>query len=92
MKMVAISIRLDERDKEALDKMCAEMGMSVATFFTIYAKRALRERRIPFEVNAPKESFYSAANLRALEESGQQLREGKTITKTIDELEALADA
>ena len=90
--MTAISIRLEDKDKEDLDKMCAEMGMSVATFFTIYAKRALRERRIPFEVNAPKEPFYSAANLRALEESERQLREGKTVTKTMDELEALADA
>ena len=90
--MTAITIRLDEKDKEALDMMCAEMGMSVATFFTIYAKRAPRERRIPFEVNAPRDPFYSAANLRALEESEQQLREGKVVTKTIEELEALANA
>ena len=90
--MTAISIRLDDKDKEALDLMCAEMGMSVATFFTIYAKRALRERRIPFEVNAPKDPFYSASNIRALQESERQLREGKTVTKTMDELEAFADA
>ena len=90
--MTAISIRLEDKDKEELDKMCAEMGMSVATFFVIYAKRALRERRIPFEVNAPRDPFYSASNLRALQESEQQLRDGKTVSKTIDELEAFADA
>ena len=32
--MTAISIRLEDKDKQALDEMCAEMGMSVSTFFT----------------------------------------------------------
>ena len=90
--MVAISIRLEERDKEELDAMCAEMGMSVSTFFMIYAKRALRERRIPFEVKAPRDPFYSETNMRALAESERQARVGQTVTKTMEELEALANA
>lgn len=51
--MTTISLRLDDELKKGLDLMCAEMGMNLTTFFTIYAKRALRERRIPFEINAP---------------------------------------
>ena len=51
--MVTVSLRLDDELKKGLDQMCSEMGMSLTTFFTIYAKRALRERRIPFEINAP---------------------------------------
>ena len=51
--MTTVSLRLDDELKKGLDQMCAEMGMSLTTFFTIYAKRALRERRIPFEINAP---------------------------------------
>ena len=90
--MVAISIRLEESDKKELDAMCAEMGMSVSTFFTIYAKRALRERRIPFEVNAPLDPFYSETNMRALEASERQARAGQTVTKTLEELEALENA
>lgn len=91
-KMTAISIRLEDKDKQALDEMCAEMGMSVSTFFTIYAKRALRERRIPFEINAPLDPFYSESNRKALQASEAELRQGKVITKTLEELEALADA
>lgn len=90
--MTAVTVRLEDQDKRALDELCAEMGMSVSTFFAIYAKKAIRERRIPFEINAPADPFYSPGNLKALRESEQQYREGRTVTKTLEELEALADA
>ena len=38
--------------KKELEEMCEEMGMNLTTFFTIYAKRALRDRKIPFDVTA----------------------------------------
>ena len=90
--MTTISIRLNDQDKKALDEMCDEMGMSLSTFFTIYAKRALRDRKIPFEVTAPADPFYSESNMRALAESEQQARDGKVIVKTMEELEAMANA
>ena len=34
--------------------------------------------------------FYSEANMRWLEESDRQLREGRVIVKTMEELEAMA--
>ena len=90
--MAAVTVRLDDRDKRELDAMCADMGMSISTFFAIYAKKAIRERRIPFEINAPVDPFYSDSNMRALQESEQQYREGKVVKKTLEELEALANA
>ena len=51
--MITVSLRFDEKTKKALDEMCEEMGMNITTFFTIYAKKALREHRIPFEIAAP---------------------------------------
>jgi hypothetical protein len=35
--------------------------------------------------------FYSPSNLTALQESIQQMQQGKTVTKTLEELEAIAD-
>ena len=90
--MTAVTVRLEDKDKQELDAMCSEMGMSISTFFVIYAKKAIRERRIPFEIDAPVDPFYSPSNMQALQESEQQYREGRTITKTLEELEALADA
>jgi len=87
--MVTVSLRLEDNLKKELDKMCDEMGMNITTFFMIYAKKALRERRIPFEVEAYREPFYSKSNLEALDKSIQQLKEGKVVVKTMEELEAM---
>ena len=39
------------------EEVCAEMGLSMTTAFTIFAKKVSREHRIPFEVSA--DPFYS---------------------------------
>lgn len=87
--MVTVSLRLEDNFKKELDKMCDEMGMNLTTFFMIYAKKALRERRIPFEIEAPGEPFYSKTNMEHIEKSMQQLKEGKVVVKTMEELEAM---
>ncbi|MBQ9936345.1 MAG: type II toxin-antitoxin system RelB/DinJ family antitoxin [Lachnospiraceae bacterium] len=51
--MVTVSLRFEEDMKKELDEMCEEMGMNLTTFFMIYAKKALRDRKIPFDIVAP---------------------------------------
>lgn len=60
--MTTVSIRLDDDMKKQLDAMCDDMGMNITTFFMIYAKKALRDRRIPFEITASADVFYSESN------------------------------
>ena len=55
--MTTVSLRFDDEMKRQLDEMCDEMGMNLTTFFMIYAKKALRDRCIPFEVAAPLDPF-----------------------------------
>jgi DNA-damage-inducible protein J len=71
--------------------MVDDMGMNITTFFMIYAKRALRDRKIPFEVTAPEDPFFSDSNMKRLQESEQQFRDGKVVVKTMEELEAMAE-
>lgn len=66
--MTTISLRFDDEMKKELDSMCEEMGMNLTTFFMIYAKKALRDRKIPFEIEAPRDPFYSESNMHALDE------------------------
>ena len=84
--MVTVSLRLDEAMKRALDQMCDEMGMNLTTFFMIYAHAALRERRIPFEVRADKAPFYSVENVKAILQSAEQVKQGRVVSKSMDEL------
>ncbi len=88
--MVTVSLRFDEATKRGLDSMCEEMGMNLTTFFMIYARAALRERKIPFEIRANDDPFYSKANIAALKRSEAEMHDGKVISKSIEELEEMA--
>ena len=87
--MTTISIRLDNDEKKELEEMCEDMGMNITTFYMIYTKKVLRDRKIPFEITAPKDPFYSNSNLKQLRKAEQQIREGRVVEKTIEELEAM---
>lgn len=87
--MTTVSLRIDDKTKKELDAMCEEMGMNLSTFFMIYVKRALRDRKIPFEIVAPKDPFYSKENMDQIKASEKQIKEGKSIVKTMEELEAM---
>lgn len=81
---------MDDQMKKELDEMCEAMGMNISTFYMIYTKKALRDRRIPFDIEAPADPFYSEQNMAQLRKSAQQVKEGKIITKTMEDLEAIA--
>ena len=87
--MTTVSLRFDDEMKRQLDEMCDEMGMNLTTFFMIYAKKALRDRRIPFEVAAPLDAFYLDSNMEQLRKADQQVRNGQVVVKTMEELEAM---
>ena len=87
--MTTVSLRFDDEMKKQLDEMCDEMGMNLTTFFMIYAKKALRDRRIPFEVTAPLDPFYSDSNMEQLRRANQQIHKGQVVVKTMEELEAM---
>ena len=89
MAQTLVNIRMDEELKRDFDNVCNELGMSMTTAITIFAKKMSREHRIPFEVSA--NPFYSESNIKILAESLEQLNSGKVVIKTMDELEEMAD-
>ena len=50
MTNMNINIRIDRDLKNQFEEFCANVGMSMSTAFTIFAKKVVREQRIPFEV------------------------------------------
>ncbi len=48
-----------------------------------------RDKRLPVDASDP---FYSASNLNALAASIEQMRQGRTVTKTPEELDAMAES
>ena len=52
MANTTINIRIDSELKQQFEKFCNDMGMTMTTAFNIFAKKAVREYRIPFEIGA----------------------------------------
>ncbi|MDE6591305.1 MAG: type II toxin-antitoxin system RelB/DinJ family antitoxin, partial [Oscillospiraceae bacterium] len=52
MAQVMVNFRIDEDVKKDMEQACREMGLSMTTAFTIFAKKVGKEKRIPFEVTA----------------------------------------
>ncbi len=75
MTQVLVNFRLDEKDKEEMEKVCRELGISMSSAFTIFAKKVCRERRIPFEVSI--DPFYSEENQRYLRKVISEIESGK---------------
>ena len=46
-----INIRMDADLKRQFEAFCADMGMTMTTAFNIFARKAVRENRIPFEIS-----------------------------------------
>lgn len=57
MAQTNLSIRMDENLKREFDLLCENIGMSMTTAICIFAKKAVSERRIPFELTA-NDPFY----------------------------------
>ena len=74
---VLVNFRLDEKDKERMEKVCNEIGLSMSAAFTIYAKKVGKEKRIPFELNA--DPFYSDENMRRLAKAAKDVNAGINI-------------
>lgn len=85
MATTNITMRIDENLKAQLQELVSNLGMDMTTFFTISAKQAVREQRIPFTVsmNIPNEE-----TKEAIEEVRQMKRNssyGKAYTD-VDEM------
>ena len=72
---VNVNFRLDAAVKKNMEQVCAELGLSMSTAFTIFAKKVGRERRIPFDVSI--DPFYDERNLRYLEQKMADYKAGK---------------
>lgn len=77
MAQAMINFRMDEELKKNMEKTCKELGLSMTTAFTIFAKKMTREKRIPFEVSV--DPFYSESNMTYLKEVIDDIDSGKSV-------------
>ena len=61
--------------------------MSLSTAFTIFAKKVIRNERIPFDVSI--HSFYKKNNIEIIQKLIDEIKQEKTVSKTITELKMM---
>ena len=76
MAQTMVNFRMEESLKKAMEQTCQEMGMSMTTAFTNFAKKVSREKRIPFEISA--DPFYSENNMKYLQQIITDIETGKS--------------
>lgn len=86
MKQTATTIRIDADLKAAFDKLCDEFGMSANTAFNIYVKAVVRQRRIPFQIEADPIDDVMEQGRRAFYEMRRTARENGTAGMSLEEI------
>ncbi len=74
MAQTAFSIRMDEGLKRDFSQFCENIGMTMSTAFVVFAKAALRNRRIPFEIYDYRQDAEDAKSME-IERIRQSARE-----------------
>jgi addiction module antitoxin, relB/dinJ family len=85
MATTNVTMRMDEDLKKQLQELVSNLGMDMTTFFTISAKQAVREQRIPFDIsmNIPNEE-----TRKAIEEV-QQMKKNPSFGKSYTDVDEM---
>ena len=89
--MVNVNIRMDDELKEQFADFCDNIGLSMSSLFNVFAKKVVKEKKVPFDLVYNNDPFYSESNLNALNEATKQYHSGQITTKTFEELEEIAN-
>lgn len=86
MAQTNVNIRMDEELKRQFDEFCSNIGMTMTTAFCVFAKKAVAEQKIPFEITA-NDPFYSSANIKRLEKAIKDVEKGEITQHDLIEVE-----
>jgi len=85
MAQTNVNIRIDEDLKQEFDDLCKDLGLTMTTAFTVFAKAVVRQQKIPFEI---MKDIPNKTTMAAIEETEAMIKDpslGKTYTD-VDEM------
>lgn len=86
MATTVMNIRMDSELKKQFEEFCADMGLSVTAAVTVFAKKTVREYRIPFEIGA---EIPNAETRKAIEDAEAGIGMSGPFHSVADLMEAL---
>lgn len=85
MSTVSINVRMDQELKKAFEEFCNDVGLSMSAAFTLFARRTLRENRLPFDVGR---DVPNAETLEAFAEA-ERMRKDTSLGKSYSSAEEM---
>ncbi len=85
MATTNITIRMDADLKKQAEELFSDLGMNLTTAFTVFAKQAVREQKLPFVVSRA----YNAETIQALEDARNGIGLSRGFSSVSELMEAL---
>jgi antitoxin component of RelBE/YafQ-DinJ toxin-antitoxin module len=83
MSNVQMSIRTDERTKQAIADFAASLGLSTSAFVTAVSLQAVRDRRLVLEPTLEPTPYLE----KIMREADKDIKSGKNISKAYDNVD-----
>lgn len=87
--MANLQVKIDDGLRDHAQAVAAGMGLDLASAVRIFLTQMVRENGLPFKPGG--DPFYSERNRAALEKSIAELNAGRTVSKTLDDLDRMAE-
>ena len=81
MAQAMVNFRMDAELKRAMEETCRQMGLTLTSAFTMFATKVTQDRRIPFEITAEPDPFYSEENMARLRAAIADVEAGRSTLK-----------
>ena len=89
MAQANVNIRMDAELKNNLDHLCNELGMTISTAVTIFAKAMVRNGGIPFDVRIAtpnKETLEAFQEIEEMKKNPSAYKRYTNVRKMMEEL------
>ena len=81
MAQAMVNFRMGAELKQRMEETCRKMGLTLTAAFTMFAAKVTQDRRIPFEVTAEPDPFYSEENIARLRAAIADVKAGRNLTE-----------
>ena len=85
MAQTSINIRMDAELKKQFDAFCKDVGMTMTTAFNVFARKTVKEHRIPFEIGDERPNSETLEAIMEIQRMKADPSIGKTYTD-VDEM------
>ncbi|MDO4285046.1 MAG: type II toxin-antitoxin system RelB/DinJ family antitoxin [Eubacteriales bacterium] len=82
-----INIRMDAELKQKFEAFCTDMGMTMTTAINVFARKAVRENRIPFEISG---NIPNTETVEAIREA-ERMKADPTLGKTYSDVDQMME-